>query len=576
MNQKTYWARSISKKSTYESCFIALKRQPFKLCMKKLIYFVFALTVTGCNNNEEPALETAAETAPKFIKSAHYFSSAWPVTFWQEFEEDDVSSELKQIKKDGFNTIVLVVPWRGFEIGFENEQTESNPILYERLTFVLKAIVEHNLKFILRLGFPHYHMPEAKTYALEQCIGMYTNEKTQNHWIDYLEKVSQSIKPFQESSAGILVTWEDFWCPHSLFPKWSEEKRLEMAQAMGYEKWLQQQNQNMVKVLLQQSDIRFDQIKVPLPADFSYVLYLDFIDQMFEQKVLKPAQSIFPNAAMEIRVDKLPIKQKEQYTWIGHDLHLEESNLRGTYWAPFWGAENKGELISAEQALKNFNYLLKTVSDNGNNINHLVEQFNFYDNTVHYPNNANIKPEEIDDFLLGAAPLLKKYSRGFGVWAYRDYHDSAILNGSFEMGTEGWHIDGLAEIQTQQQDQSLLMQAGSSITQRFLADKRFKLLVKYQNITLCVMANQKAVIEVKVDGVVLKEWQIEPEQNCTQISAEPFKLRVPLLFSIQAQSEVLIDEIKLFGFTQMLGLYDAEGNPAQNLDAYRKLNGLFK
>ncbi len=545
--------------------------------MKKLIYLFLSLIVFGCSQevpNEPTPPPPVSE--PELIKSVHYFSSAWPITFWQDFEEDDVAGELAQIKSDGFNTIVLVIPWRGFETQFENTTTTPNKFLYSRLTFMLEAIVAQEMKYMLRVGFPHFHMQDKFTYALEQCIGMYTDQKMQRQWHDYLENINQAAKPFQSSSAGIIVSWEDFWCPHSLFPTWSEDKRIEMAQAMGYGDWLKQQNSNTVKVLLQQSDVRYNQVKVPQPADFSYVLYLDFIDQMFAKYVLDPAQATFPNAAMEIRVDKLPIKQNEQYTWIGHDLHLDEKNLRGTYWAPFWGAENKGELISAEQALKTLEYLLRTVSNDGKNINHILEQFNFYDNTIHYPNNANIKPDEVDDFLLGAAPLLKKYSRGYGVWAYRDYHDNAILNGSFEMGTDGWHIEGLAAIESQKQDQSLLMQADSSITQKFLADKRFKLLVEYQDVTVCLFANKKALLEIKVDGVIIEEWQIQPDQNCIQISAEPFKLRVPLLFSIKTQSEVLIDEIKLFGFTQVLGLYDADGNPAKYLEAYRNLNDLFQ
>lgn len=546
--------------------------------MKKIILCL--LFISGCNQEQTTSpkthneVESTGKLVPDFIKSAHYFSSAWPITFWQEFEKDDVAGELQQIKNDGFNTIVLIIPWRGFEIGFDKNQTQSNQMLYERLSFVLNGIVENDLSFILRLGFPHYHMPDTKTYALEQCIGIYTDGKTQNQWADYLEKIKQTITPFQKSSAGILVSWEDFWCPHTLFPSWDEEKRLELAQSMGYGDWLQQQNQNIVKVLLQQNHINFNQVRVPQPADLSYVLYMDFIDQKFAKDVLKPAQSVFPNAAMEIRVDQLGVKQNDQYTWIAHDLHLEEKNLRGTYWAPFWGAENKGELISAEQALMNFDYLLKMVTNNGENTHHVLEQFNFYDNTVHYPNHANIIPDEIGDFLLAAGPLLKKYSKGFGVWAYRDYHDNAILNGSFEMGTQGWLIEGQTEIKTNQQDQSLYMQAGSSITQSLLADKRFKLLENYQDISICLVADAATVIEVKVDGVILKEWQVQPQQSCTQVSADPFRLNASIDFSLTAQSPVLIDEIKLFGFTQVLGLYDANGKPSKHIEVYRKLNAL--
>ena len=561
-----------------------------KKFMPKLILILFAVILSACN--QEPAasltpvneieanneVEVEAKIEPELIKSAHYFSSAWPITFWQEFEEDDVPAELQQIKDDGFNTVVLVVPWRGFEIGFDNPKTESNPILYQRLTFMLKAIVEHDLKFILRVGFPHFHMPEAKTYALEQCIGIYTDEKTQNQWTDYLEKIKQSVEPFTASSAGTLVSWEDFWCPHAMFPYWEDQPRLDMAHDMGYDKWLQQQNRNMVKVLLQQSDIKFNEIKIPQPAEFSYVLYLDFIDQMFAQKILKPTQTVFPNAAMEIRVDKLPIKDNEHYTWISHDLHLQETNLRGSYWAPFWGAENKGELISAEQALMNFQYFLNVVTDDGQNINHVIEQFNFYDNTIHYPNNANIKPEEIGVFLLAAAPLLKQYSRGFGVWAYRDYHDNAILNGSFEMGTEGWQIEGQAEIRTESQDQSLWMPAGTAIKQTFLPEKRFKLLVLYEQISICLVTDSATTFDILVDGELINEWHKKADQNCTQLPATSFKKPHPITITLTllTHSDVLIDELKVYGFTQVLGLYDAEGNPSSHISSYRQLNALLE
>lgn len=295
---------------------------------------------------------------------------------------------------------------------------------------------------------------------------------------------------------------------------------------------------------------------------------------MLDQKVLQPAQLVMDDVALEIRVDKLPVKQGDEYTWIGHDLYLNETNHRGTYWAPFWGAVNNGELLTAEQALQNFAYFLNVVTNNGENTNHVIEQFNFYDNTPYFPNNANIKPDEIDDFLLGAAPMLEKYSHGFGVWAYRDYVDNGIHNGSFELGTDGWSIDGDTEIKSEAGDEMLTMSAGSEISQSFQAGKRFMLISQYQDLQFCVDAKDVGELAILVEGEVVQNWNLQAGENCTSLDAEAFRKTTPTTFGVKAITAIQIDELNLYGFTQILGLYDAQGKPAQNLAAYRKLNEL--
>jgi hypothetical protein len=42
-----------------------------------------------------------------------------------------------------------------------------------------------------------------------------------------------------------------------------------------------------------------------------------------------------------------------------------------------------------------------------------------------------------------------------------------------------------------------------------------------------------------------------------------------------AITKAQIDELSLHGFTQKLGLYDADGQPAKNLAAYQALNAVF-
>jgi hypothetical protein len=548
----------------------SMKKKLFVLVTLLLMFFVAYFYI-----NKDISKKQNINHEYSYIKSAHYFSSAWPKTFWQEFEQGDVEAELKQIKADGFNTIVLTVPWRGFETDFQSKTTTSIPALYDRLESMLNAIVKQDLLFMLRVGFPHDYSPDTGTDGMQQCLGLYTNEKMQQHWLDYLNKVKQVVNPFQSASAGILISWEDHWCPHFVFPQQSPEDRLTNAQLMGYGEWLKSKETNVLKVLLGQNDLDYSKIRVPQKHEPSYVYYLEFIDHILDQKILKPTQSVFSNAALEIRVDKDPVKQGDDYIWIGHDLYLDDPNHRGTYWAPFWGANNQGELLTAEQALKNFEYFLKYISADGYNSNHVIEQFNFTDNTPYFPNNANIVPIEINQFLLRSAPLLKQYTAGVGVWTYKDYVDNAFYNGSFEMGIAGWEVEGQAQIQSSSDDNTLLMAPQSTVTQSFIAAERFILISEYQELNLCLNAANPAEIQIIVDNQLIKEWSLSVGLNCTQIPASPFNKPEATQFSLTASTDANIDELKIYGFTQHLGLYDAQGNQGPYLETYRQFNELL-
>ncbi len=538
--------------------------------MKRIYLLMLCTALLSCQQNDSNNPHQGT-----YIKSAHYFSTAWPKTFWQEFEAADVSAELAQIKNDGFNTVVLTVPWRGFETGFDQPSTTSNPVLYDRLRFVIAAIIEQQMQFVLRVGFPHDYTPDTGTTGMQQCVGMYTDPTMQQHWANYLQKVKQATSEFQASSAGVLISWEDFWCPHFVFPHLSDEQRLEKAQQMNYGQWLQSKNPSLVKVVMGQNEINYQQVKVPKTDEESYVFYIEFIDYMLDKNILKPTQAVFENAALEIRVDKDPVKQDDEYIWVGHDLYLDEPNHRGSYWAPFWGAANQGELLTAEQALKNFKYFLKYITDDGRSINHVIEQFNFTDNTPYFPNNANIEPDQLEEFLLAAVPLLKKYSVGVGVWAYRDYVDNALFNGAFEFGLDGWVTTQQAVVKNMAGDHWLALDSGASIAQTFRPRDRFMLISNYQQVSLCLQARQATTLDVKVNDEPLAAWDLTPGKNCTQLPAEPLNTAEPATFSLSSQHYVELDELQLFGFTQHLGLYDADGSAGVNLATYRQLNKLL-
>ena len=85
-----------------------------------------------------------------YEKSATYYSDDWVINFWNS-ESSRMDEELAQIAADGFNSIILVVPWNEF-------QPDMNPCRYEEYPMekfhkVMNAAGQHGLDVYLRVGY---------------------------------------------------------------------------------------------------------------------------------------------------------------------------------------------------------------------------------------------------------------------------------------------------------------------------------------------------------------------------------------------------------------------------------------
>ncbi len=263
--------------------------------------------------------------------------------------------------------------------------------------------------------------------------------------------------------------------------------------------------------------------------------------------------------------------------WARHDLALSDEQLRGSYWGAYYGADNQGELLSAQKALQHFENMLNEVSDHGKNINHIVEQFNFADNTPGYAGqHAQIDKEELPAFLEGAAELLKQKSRGYGLWAYRDYVDSAIYNSSFELGLRGWDYQGdLTVITNDDGDKALHMQAGAVISQTFDPFDRFAGLGSSEQLTFCAnfkRLTDSAKIELSLNGTAMGTLAVnETAHQCVTMDALAMK-QSTVKFSISSDAEIQIDDLRLYSYVQVLNVYDQYGQPGPLRDLIVRLN----
>ncbi len=551
--------------------------------MRKIIIIVlFLLAIIGAviqfgGEEEQAPIPTQADNKPALIKAVHYFSSSWPKTFWEDFEYSQVDDDFARIKADGFNTIILVIPWMGFETGFEDGVPEPS-VLYERLEWLLAKIDQAGLAYGLRLSFPHSFDPEIGTSNHQLCTDIFTDSALREQWVHYLSRIAQRIDQHRESFKFAFFSWEDFFCPYVSIPNMNLEQRLDLARRSGYQTWLSDNHpRESVELLYRQSFHSMGSVPFPERDSPAFQLFLRFVDQFLIDQLVTPGRKVLHELAMEVRVDKDPIHNGNEITWFDHDLALSDKQLRGSYWGAYYGANNQGELLSASEALRHFDYMLDEVSDHGKNTNHIVEQFNFADNTPGFVGrHAQIEKEELPAFLESSAQLLKQKSRGYGLWAYRDYVDSAIYNASFELGLHGWEIHGeVSIVENADGDQALNMQPLSVISQTFAPFERFAGLGSSEQLTFC--ANFKpfakpATITLLLNGMNLAALNIsETAQQCVSMDAQAIK-QSEVVFSVISDAEIQIDDLRLYSFVQILGVYDKNGNPGPLRDLIIRMN----
>ena len=133
-----------------------------------------SLTVSGIRS----------EAAPSYLKAATYVSDAWVSNFWNS-ESDHMDEELAQIAADGFNSIVLVVPWREFQPGVL--PVSYNRYAFQKLDKVMNAANAHGLMVELRVGYVwDYYNDDVVTGRFRDLL---KDPSTRAAWLAYAKQI---------------------------------------------------------------------------------------------------------------------------------------------------------------------------------------------------------------------------------------------------------------------------------------------------------------------------------------------------------------------------------------------------
>ena len=141
-----------------------------------------------------------------FTKAATYTGRDFAVNFWSG-EMNMPDEDFQQIRQDGFNAIVLVVPWRQFQPDLKSRDMNSDA--YAKLARLMNAAEENDLKVVLRVGYTWDCYNSQENVAV-RYRKLRSEDSVRRAWISYLKDLYSRVGD-HPAFGGAFLTWEDFW-----------------------------------------------------------------------------------------------------------------------------------------------------------------------------------------------------------------------------------------------------------------------------------------------------------------------------------------------------------------------------
>lgn len=504
-----------------------------------------------------------------YVRSATYFSDEWPLNFWNS-EWDNLEEDLRQIKNDGFDSVIIVIPWREF-------QPTTSPISYNEYAFkklndFMKEAEALELGVYTRIGYTWDFYEDSDDNIVDRFCQLMGDKNVKSAWNGYVQKLYNELSQYSCFCSGFL-TWEDFWNNLGVCDVENENERIEKADFIGYQTWVRENYQ--LKEYNSKYNTKYDNYEdIAIPSRNEPAMYAmyEFYDS-FLMNTLKESQKLFPGLSMEVRMDWDAVAQiNGSMGYYKHDntFGCADASYTATMYGIPMGFENHGEQVSAEQALEKTDYILGQLKEKNNNKSVYIEQFIFADNTPKFKDNAQIKEDELNEYLINVADILEQNSEGYGIWTYRNYCTNIIYNSQFALRDEGWEINDSIQMEYSKEfatnicrldENGVLKQNVPKVRIHFPAEEytvKFdvKKVMEPGEVKVSLGENTKG-IQINESGVV----EIKMPAN------ENFNFKIEML-----NGGIIIDNIKVYTQVQQGYLYDENNKELSCIGAIRELN----
>lgn len=504
---------------------------------------------------------------PEYVKAVHYFGEEWPINFWNS-EMDGIEEDFDQIKGDGFNTIILVIPWREF-------QPNINPIQYNeyaltRLNDIMKLAEAKDIYVMVRIGYTWDYYNDKLESSEVRFYDVVKNKDTRGAWLEYVETLYDVLKGYN-SFIGGFITWEDFWNNTYLMDNLDDiNERILWAKDMGFQKFVED-HYVTIKEFNQKYSCDFNnylEIYIPYRNNLFAEEYYIFFDE-FMINLLEESQQYFPNLSMEVRTDWDTYYDVDN-TAFTHQHYstfpCANSNYTSVMYGIPQGCDNIGERLSYDEALEKTEYILNSISQYNMSKPIFVDQFLFYDNTPGYEMNAQIKREEIGDYLENVAYVLEEYTCGYAIWTYKDYASNIVYNSQFAIGKEGWFGERYNIIDNYDGGNSVEILAGGELSQTIPESRNHFLKEKLMLEFDIIESNKGSQVEIKM-GESKKSIQAKAGHYAVE-----FMYNGSYDLTFMVSDRIIIDNIKLYSHVQEGYLYPKGQEGISYMDSLKIMN----
>jgi len=516
----------------------------------------------------------AAQGGSDFIRGVHFFGSASPLNFWDSFLKSEIEAAFEQFRSDGFNTIVLLVPWAQF-------QPEITPVAYQqrmlaRLDAIFAVANRLQLGVILRLGYLWEAMPVVDS-TYDRFHDYPVREEVRFAWQAFL-RFFKDYADKQQNFQFAFLSWEDFYWP--ILRGWSSGpvgKRVERARIGGFRDYARKRfTIPGLKQVYGVSISTWKELAIPLAEEPLYEQYLKFYETEILDRICSSSAEVFPDIRMELRVDPewlVTLSGKRKfYHW---SMNFSGAATKVVYYHANI-AKSHTDVLSGDAAVMHLRDLLATYGrmHELGEARPFIDQFNFFDDT--YKLWGRIDEGAIPDFVDRSLEVLKQYSSGYAIWGYQDWPKDVVYNGGFELDDTGWEFSAGAKIAASAAKPGckvLELPTGAGIGQRKISLKLPEQDSRHVSVLACAPRGA-ATLSIALAGVAQKVSIAGDEEHeyVVEFSAGELKdLQLKCL-----DGEITLSRVRLYDRFYSQGFRTREGNERPAVRAFRALNSAFR
>ena len=503
------------------------------------------------------------------IRAAHFFGLSrysWPINYLNAFQLAEVDRDLEQIAGDGFNAIVLLVPWGEIQPRLGPPATYDDAAL-SRLQSLVGAAHTHGLQVILRFPYIWSLNPGQEMPNIERMTALLHDDRVRAAFIDAVRTVDRRVVRPNSNVRFALATWEDFYGLTAV-PEQPPEGVKERFSTYARQRYSAKELAALYRRPLD------DTKGVPIPErnEPGWQVFLAYVDQNISALIRTMADNLSVPLSFEVRVDPDPVFVDGRIVdRFAHDgtFDVNTSDVTTMYYAPYMGQANVGERITAGQAMASMRHVIESVGHHTRN-RLFMDQFNVVFNTPGFDQHARLKDTELAGFLDQAAPYLALETLGYGLWSYKGYYRNLFYNPRFELGLSGWEVEGAV----QSTPTGLLMPSGAAIRQT-IGKSLVMTSGQSPQIDICVWGSSTpgGMITISTIGAASKIINFSatqaPGANCLLRPREAADY--PVTFRASGPT-VRLEGAVFNSHTEVSGLYDVDGGPTQLRDAIVQFN----